>query len=447
MRKKRILCLCLSAFMLLSGCGNTAASASQGQTQATQEKVTTRKVSQTLYQSEVTYEIPVSRVKVLVDRGGYLAQRDKKVLFLGDDLSEEFRIVEEATKEVVYTGKISKTAHDKETGETVSKGDFSEFTSEGTYYIETDRIGRSYPFTIGDTVYDSLFQYLMEQEQHFTYEESATGIRNLGFGMHAMLLALQCHGSVFEENKTLVTQLLASADWMLSMQDEQSGSIYEDYEATAVFCGIMAMYHSVFGKYDEKAAKAYLEASDKSWKWLEKQSADSKIEGAEFYAAVQRFRTKGDEKCQKAVLNYLAKHEADIMTDRFAFFGTIVYLSTERKTDRDVCTKLMQKLVSETENICITSRKDNFGVYTRDLSDNLYKILLICFVDYITPSDEYATVMENTIHYIEGRNEEGRRYLGEDGVWAECDKTSARTPEWNGILLFCLSDLLDDTQN
>ena len=33
-------------------------------------------------------------------------------------------------------------------------------------------------------------------------------------------------------------------------------------EATAVFCGIMAMYHNVFGKYDAKAAKAYLDASN-----------------------------------------------------------------------------------------------------------------------------------------------------------------------------------------
>lgn len=432
--------------MLLSGCTNTAASASQGQAQPIQEKTITQKVSQPLYQSEVNYEIPVSRVRVLVDRGGYLTQRDKKVLFLGEDLSEEFRIVEEKSKEIVYKGKITRATYDKEMGETVSRGDFSEFTQEGTYYIETDRIGRSYSFMIGNQVYDSMFQALMEQEQHFTYEESATGVRDLGFGMHAMLLALQCHGSVFEENKTLVPQLLASADWMLGRQD-QNGSIYEDYEATAVFCGIMAMYHNVFGKYDEKAARAYLEASDKSWKWLEKQNTDSKTEKARFYAAVQRFRTEGDEKYQKVVLDYLEKHEADIMTDRFAFLGTIVYLSTERKTDRDVCAELMQKLVSETENICVKSQKDNFGVYTRDLADNLYKILLICFVDYITPSNEYATVMENTIHYIEGRNEEGCRYLGEDGVWTECDKTAARTPEWNGILLFELSDLLDDTQD
>ena len=445
MRRNRLLCLYLTVCMFLSGCGNTAAATVQGQPQSNNISVQT--VSQTLYQSEVTYELPVSRVRVLLDREGYLPGRDKKVLFLGEHLSDEFRIVEEQSREVVYTGTITKTAYDESGAQTVSKGDFSDFTEEGTYYIETDGIGRSYTFSIGEQVYRDLFQALMEQEQHFTYEESPQGIINLGFGMHAMLLALQCHGSVFEENKTLGPQLLNSADWMLSVQDAETGSIYEDYEATAVFCGIMAMYHNVFGKYDAKAAKAYLDASRKSWNWMEKQKSNSKQANARFYAAAQRFRTEGDSKSQEVVVSYLKQHEADIMKDRFSFYGAIVYLGTERNTDRGICSGLMQKLVSETEEICIASRKDNFGVYTRDMSDNLHKILLICFVDYITPSNEYASVMENTIHYIEGRNEEGSRYLGEDGTWMEAEKTQNRTPEWNGILLFALSDLLDDTGN
>lgn len=442
MKKNRLLCLYLTVCMLLSGCGNTAAATVQGQPQS---NTSVQTVSQPLYQSEITYELPVSRARVLVDQEGYLSHRDKKVLFLGDHLSDEFRIVEEQSREVVYTGIITKTAYDEAGAQTISKGDFSDFTVEGTYYIETDGIGRSYTFSIGDQVYRDLFQALMEQEQHFTYEESPQGVINLGFGMHAMLLALQCHGSVFEENKTLVPQLLNSADWMLSVQDADTGSIYEDYEATAVFCGIMAMYHNVFGKYDEKAAKAYLDASRKSWNWMEKQKNASKQENARFYAAAQRFRIEGDTKSQNVVISYLRQHEADIMKDRFSFYGAIVYLGTERNTDRDICSGLMQKLVSETEEICISSRKDNFNVYARDISDNLHKILLICFVDYITPSNEYATVMENTIHYIEGRNEEGSRYLKKDGTWAEIEKTQNRTPEWNGILLFALSDLLDDT--
>ena len=41
---------------------------------------------------------------------------------------------------------------------------------------------------------------------------------------------------------------------------------------------------------------------------------------------------------------------------------------------------------------------------------------------------------ENTIHYIEGRNEEGSRYLGKM-IYGWKRKTQNRTPEWNGILL------------
>ena len=169
MRRNRLLCLYLTVCMFLSGCGNTAAATVQGQPQS--DNISVQTVSQPLYQSAATYELPVSRVRVLLDREGYLPGRDKKVLFLGEHLSDEFRIVEEQSREVVYTGTITKTAYDEAGAQTVSKGDFSDFTEEGTYYIETDGIGRSYTFSIGEQVYRDLFQALMEQEQHFTYEE------------------------------------------------------------------------------------------------------------------------------------------------------------------------------------------------------------------------------------------------------------------------------------
>ena len=89
MRRNRLLCLYLTVCMFLSGCGNTAAATVQGQPQS--DNISVQTVSQPLYQSEVTYELPVSRVRVLLDREGYLPGRDKKVLFLGEHLSDEFR--------------------------------------------------------------------------------------------------------------------------------------------------------------------------------------------------------------------------------------------------------------------------------------------------------------------------------------------------------------------
>ena len=65
-------------------------------------------------------------------------------------------------------------------------------------------------------------------------------------------------------------------------------------------------------------------------------------------------------------------------------------------------------------------------------------------MDYITPSNEYAEILENTLHYLLGRNETGERYLNETGGWIASDITAGKTMEWDGILLFCLSDLLNE---
>lgn len=424
--KNKILCLCLSAVLLFTGL-TVPALRVQADT------------------GNITYELPVSTVNILADRNGYLCDRDKKVYFLGEDLSDEFRVVREDTREVVYTGIIGEPVYDAGNKLYVSEGDFTGLTEEGIYYIETDRIGRSYSFPIGNDVYEPLFAALLGREELFDYEENAQGICNMGFAMHSLMLALQCHGTLFEQDKKIVPQLLKAADWMLTQQDKSTGSVYGDYQATAVLCGALSMYTDVFGRYDEAASRDYIAAARKAWNWLEKQKvADAEEEGARFYAATQLFRADGSQRYHKAVLAFLEEEPQDLMESKFTFYGSIVYLGTERKTDRDTCTRLMQELVNETERICNVSRKNPYDIYTLDFSQNLHRILLISFVDYITPSDEYATVIENTIHYVMGRNPQGSRYLGEDGAWIDAEETAGHTQEWNCILLFALSDLLDE---
>ncbi len=60
----------------------------------------------------------------------------------------------------------------------------------------------------------------------------------------------------------------------------------------------------------------------------------------------------------------------------------------------------------------------------------------------ITPSKEYTEIIENTIQYMGGLNENGVCYIDESGAWKELSETSDRNLEWNGILLFGMSDML-----
>ena len=449
-RMNRWLCLGLGTILLVTGCAeqrtieNTqAVQVSQQQVQNTEGNLN-QPSEEMLPETADTwkYEIPVSTVKVLVDRNGYQTERDKEVFFLGEELASSFRVVKAENHEVVYTGEIQERMYDENTKSYMSRGDFSSITQPGSYYIETDVVGRSYTFEIAEDAYEKMFQNIMQAGEVLQPEQTAEAICNVTFGMHTLFLALQYHGSLFETDNDLVTQMLRMAEWMLTCQSED-GSLYADYEATAAFCGIMTMCADNFGKYDSSIAKNYKTAATKAWKWMEKQPQEQVKEDALFYAAAQLFRSEGAITYQKLVTQHLTQKEGRLTENLYNFLGAALYIASVDNTSRDLCTKIMQEFVDETEKICKAEKQNPSLVYTNVLHENLHKVLLICFVDYITPSNEYAVIMENTLHYIAGRNDTGAGYLDAQGKWNIADSTVSENYEWNSMLIFFLSDLLE----
>ena len=109
---------------------------------------------------DFSYEKPKKNPNILLNRNGYDKQ-DSKVAFLkGEELPEEFSIVDKNTKQVVFSAKIGKAILDEESGLYFAKGDFSDFEEEGSYYLQAKYIGRSYSFEISEDrlhdVYDNV---------------------------------------------------------------------------------------------------------------------------------------------------------------------------------------------------------------------------------------------------------------------------------------------------
>lgn len=77
-------------------------------------------------------------------------------------ISDEFRVVDANTGEIVYAGKTSKTISTEYNGEVNRTGDFSSVTVPSKYYIETDDNGKSYEFEIRDDIYDELLKASMK---------------------------------------------------------------------------------------------------------------------------------------------------------------------------------------------------------------------------------------------------------------------------------------------
>ena len=109
---------------------------------------------------DFSYEKPKDNPNILLNRNGYDKQDSKVVFFKGEELPEEFQVVDKTTKKVVYSGKIEKAVLDDESGLYFAQGDFSDLKKTGSYYLQAKYIGRSYFFEISEerleTIYDNI---------------------------------------------------------------------------------------------------------------------------------------------------------------------------------------------------------------------------------------------------------------------------------------------------
>ncbi len=405
--------------------------------------------------ADLGIEVPISKPSIYVNEAGYVSDRDKTILFVGGQCGNTFEVVRSYDQAVVYTGTIPESDRDKLSGVAFGVADFSVVDEVGTYYILTDIVGQSYPFTIAEDTYENLFLNLLRNMSDDNRQESAVGVCDMSFGMHAIMCAMQYNGSLFEaayahleeqeQDKQLVTQLLYMANWLIAQQDTD-GSLYGDYEATAAFCGVMAMSRCSFGKYEKSVDKEYQQAQERAWNWLCKQECTTDIQkNARFYAATQLFNSDGNSIYRKLADEFLKEQGKDFYADRFLFYGMISYLSSEKGVDRDLCTNIVMDITDRAQNLCTKAKEDTIaGIGVRTIPDALLNMRYLSFANYLSPNKEYTLIIENTIQYIGGLNEYGVCCIGADGKWRNAQVTQERNLEWNGIMLFGMSDMLNN---
>ncbi|MBQ2115303.1 MAG: hypothetical protein II193_01765, partial [Lachnospiraceae bacterium] len=254
-----------------------------------------------------------------------------------------------------------------------------------------------------------------------------------------------------DEQKDIIQQLLNMSHWLMQQQ-AADGSIYNDYAATAAFCGIMSTGQTFFGKYGSEIEKECQKAGNRALKWLEGKS-ESKYEAADFYVMSKLMKTDYKAEYQKNADRFL-KGNCTSLFDKnseniyFEFCGALAYLDAEKNNNRDSCNKLMQALVDKAEKISTVAETDTmFGTGTRMYEECIYNIMIVGFVNYLTPNKEYTDIVKNNIVYIYGFNETGIYYLDSKQFWSNNDDAGQINAQWYGILLFGLSDLLRNVNN
>ena len=108
--------------------------------------------------SEVDYsEFQEDENCIHTNQVGYFPNSNKVAVFKGENLTDTtFKVIDATSDKVVYSGNLSESVTYSKANETIYYGDFSSVTTDGTYYIQNDTLGKSYEFTISVNTYDKL---------------------------------------------------------------------------------------------------------------------------------------------------------------------------------------------------------------------------------------------------------------------------------------------------
>ena len=228
--------------------------------------------------------------RIKADQIGYYVN-SAKIAIIPQEGSDEFEIFDVKDQKTVYTGKTSESQTWDCSGTTVKTADFSDFKKQGIYYIKCKGTANSYPFAIGEDIYQDLavkavksFYYARCSEEikpefagkfarpaahpddSILIHKSAAGpkrkegqvisspggwydagdynkyIVNSAITVSELLNAVDYYPEYVEKLKTnipesgnglpdLVNELLVNLRWMTTMQDPDDGGVYHKLTA------------------------------------------------------------------------------------------------------------------------------------------------------------------------------------------------------------------------
>lgn len=443
------LILCLICGFLVTGCGEQT---------VTPEIVAFAETNnrQTMLDApEIAYEKEEMLPSILVDLVGYLPTADKIAVIEAEILPGEFDLVNAETGEVVFTGEVRKKQCTEDGEKYTGYADFTEYTEEGSYYIETELLGRSRSFAIKKGIYDELFDRTIEglrslkdveSDDLYLQQENAGGLpvevsggwytsqdggKDVCVGCLSVLDLITAY-EYFPKAYTdesgngipdILDEVIFETEWLMKMQNHETGGVYtavstleekpeaglvvmgETTRATAYYCASLAHFSYVIKKYDPGFSTKCIEAAGEAWKCLE--ANKDLVAGTQmFRAAVEMYRATGNAVYRKVVEDYLKDNYDKDYEERIALDGAIVYMSSSRATVVNYCTGLMEHYMSRTENKSNAANASRYLVESAGLGEEelLRNLVEIIIVDFIISNAEYGTIEENYLHYFCGRN-------------------------------------------
>lgn len=324
---------------------------------------------------------------------------------------------------------------------------------------------------------------MIKQDVSGGWHVDEIGSRDVAKGcqtVNSLLLAYELYPEAFGDDMSIpesgngipdvLDEVKYEVDWLIKMQDAKSGAVYASVssvdnktagyilyidgitmDATIHFAATMAKFSYLYQSYDREFATLCLKASDRAYRYAEKYLADVSQEQY-FFAAAELYRATGGYQYHNVVKNYLTQNREPDMEDDFAFWGCVTYLSTKQKVDVNLCSNVIQDLMRKVENISYASKGSKLLVETDEKQVGhaalLRNMTRLAVVDHIITNHEYATVLENHLHYMLGRNLQSISYL--DGVggrnYRDIDESLGimKQVDLNAELLLLFAAIMDD---
>lgn len=437
---------------------------------------------------------------------------------LSGKIDGNFRVIDVINNEIVLEGNMAEEIKSEPNGEVNRVADFSKVTKPGKYVVENSTCGRSHEFEIRENIYNDIFKASMKMfylqrcgcslgkkyANEYAHDEchntkariygtdkfidvsgawhdagdygryivaAAKAVVDLMMAYEYFPEAMETSFDIPESGNgipDILDEVKYELDWMLKMQDPETGGVYhkvtcrsfpgfimpeEEKEelvvcpvsdaATCDFAAAMAYASRVYGnlsdKYGEKAreyeksADIYLAAANKAMAFLENKSAgeflnpegivtgeygDSRTIDEYFWAYAEMYKTTGDKKYEEA----LKKINLEDVPGEFGWkevgdYGFYAYITAPFDKDKKLYDRIYARFVNEASEKQLKYLADPYkstiyGYYywgcNMEVANNAMRGIII---DKLKGTNSYKKMAQAQLNYLLGNNPNAKCFV------------------------------------
>ncbi len=379
------------------------------------------------------FSVPDDVPRLRTDPAGYEPDADKKLLCVAEGITE-CSILNVTTME--KAGVV--ILREKETG--LYQGEFTEIREAGDYIAYNEETGFSYPFRIGDDIYDGWVPAYLRA----LHGAEEVGAEDMAAITLSLLQAFEYDPSLFDDTSISVY----SADGVPDVLEELYGrmSILSETEDGVFAVSAFARLGAVLRSFKPDEADYCLFRAEEAYARIDRSSCS---DTGWYMMNATLFRTTGKSEYDDEVRLLFdagdpGKKAAGTDGKEELFWGDYAYLTTKRLASQSICNTIMSRILAEARETVSAAKQGSWLVTTASSDGSSNDLLLqqaqqLTYINGVITNREYRMVIQECVHYLRGRNPSGKSYVGESGVYCK----GGRNELYYGAILTAVLSRID----